>query len=68
MTLSPMEIALAFNSPLLSDVNSASGAKGVVEKLGGMKVKFGSVKDAGRLGVAYSESVKRPYKGERFTR
>ena len=49
LTLSPLNIALAFDSPLLKDVNSAGGAKGVVRELGGLKVKFGVVEPGERL-------------------
>ena len=42
-TLSPFTMALAFDSPLLDDVNSATGARGVVRELGNMQVKFGLV-------------------------
>jgi hypothetical protein len=81
LTLSPFAIALAFDSPLLRDVNSAAGAKGVVNELGNMKVKLGVVSDdesstvsdglrqdgyAGRLGIGEMQSVVRPRKGTKF--
>ncbi|KAK3716961.1 hypothetical protein LTR37_006016 [Vermiconidia calcicola] len=44
-TLSPFAIALAFDAPILKDVNSAAGAKGVVDLLGGMRLKYGIVDD-----------------------
>jgi hypothetical protein len=44
-TLSPFTMALAFDSPLLEDVNSAAGARGVVRELGNMQLKFGLVSE-----------------------
>ena len=43
MSLSPLEIALAFNAPLLNSVNSGAGARGVVRDLGTMELQFGVV-------------------------
>lgn len=43
LTLPPFATALAFDSPILKDINSAFGAKGVVQDLGTMKLKFGVV-------------------------
>ena len=79
VTLSPFSIALAFDSPVLSDVNSAAGPKGVVDKLGGMRLKYGAVGSfereegkgsgfQGRLGVAESSAVLRPETGMTFRR
>lgn len=81
ISLSPLDLALAFDSPLLSDINSAVGATGVVKHAGGMKIRFGHVQASGesegwkaggqspgRLGVGHSENVVRPRKGERFSR
>ncbi|KAK3725481.1 hypothetical protein LTR37_000451 [Vermiconidia calcicola] len=80
-TLSPFAIALAFDAPVLKDVNSAAGAKGVVDMLGSMKLKYGIVNDSnghdgrpqeqegfasGRLGVGESRGVTRPRKGVVF--
>lgn len=41
--MSPFNIALAFDSPIVKDVNSATGSKGVVEKIGNMQLTFGVV-------------------------
>lgn len=79
LTLSPFNLALAFDSPFLSDVNSASGARGVVDQVGNTQLKFGAVlphhaesqaipKDVvpGRLGFGDSGSVVRPRRRARF--
>lgn len=42
-SLSPLSAALAFDAPLFKDVNSHGGAKGVVQQLGNVKVRFGHV-------------------------
>ena len=44
-SLSPLNTALAFGSPLLRDVDSQDGAKGVVKEVGNMKVRFGHIID-----------------------
>jgi hypothetical protein len=44
-TMSPLTMALAFDSPLLADVNSAAGAKGVVREIGNVQLKFGLVSE-----------------------
>ena len=79
LTLSPFGIALAFGSPLLSSVNSAVGAKGVVRQLGNVELKYGLVagEDSkglpqggtplGRLGIARSDHVVGPVEGLRFS-
>ncbi len=82
LTLSPIETALAFNAPLLEDINSGAGAKGVVEELGSTGIRYGVVSRlesdggggsdteedcaSGRLGIGTRESVTRPRKGIRF--
>lgn len=43
LSMSPFTVALAFDSTILKEVNSASGSKGVVAELGGVKLKFGVV-------------------------
>ena len=78
LTLSPFSVALAFDAPVLSDINSAAGTKGVVDSLGGMRLKYGAVESgeekgrgtgfSGRLGVAESEMVFRPQAGMTFQR
>lgn len=78
LTLSPFSIALAFDSPVLRDVNSAAGPKGVVDRLGGMKLKYGAIgcfgektdgnRFDGRLGVAESQAVLSPHDGMTFKR
>jgi hypothetical protein len=79
-TMSPFTMALAFNAPLLEDVNSASGARGVVRKLGSMQVKFGLIGEPGprvdagvgvtpgRLGIAERSNVVRPRKGVKLVK
>lgn len=42
VTMSPFEIAKAFEAPLLKEVGSASGSRGVVKGMGDVKVKFGT--------------------------
>lgn len=43
LSMSPFAVALAFDSSVLKDVNSAAGSRGVVEEMGDVKVKFGVV-------------------------
>ncbi|KAK3075557.1 hypothetical protein LTR53_000995 [Teratosphaeriaceae sp. CCFEE 6253] len=43
--LSPVELALAFDAPLLRDVNSATGSAGVIGHLGGVRVQYGAMSD-----------------------
>ena len=43
MTLSPFDIALAFNAPLLGGINSTAGVGGIVEEVGDLRLKFGAV-------------------------
>lgn len=77
--MSPFSIALAFDSTVLQDVNSAAGSKGVVEELASLKLKYGVVADPeeqvksngatttiGRLGVGKNEDVVKPYAGQQF--
>ena len=70
--LSPMEIALAFDAPLLKDINSATGASEAIKRLGDVEVKYGSVTTSDgrshRLGIAESGRVMKPQKGMRFDR
>ena len=44
-TLSPLELALVFNTPLLENVHSTAGARGVVHQLGDLRVRFGAVEE-----------------------
>ncbi|KAK5697491.1 hypothetical protein LTR97_007629 [Elasticomyces elasticus] len=45
--LSPFDLALAFDAPLLKDVNSATGVQNVVKQMGDVQVRFGmSVENA----------------------
>jgi len=79
--LSPLEVALAFDSPLLREANSATGSSGVINALGDTRVRYGAVYDtrgaeAGkgentmnatyRLGIAAAHDVQRLTKGMRF--
>ncbi|KAK5170631.1 uncharacterized protein LTR77_005220 [Saxophila tyrrhenica] len=65
LSQSPFEMALAFNSPLVSDVNSREGVKGVLARHGDVRVSYGLVKggdrDVERLGFAESGHVVRPW-------
>jgi hypothetical protein len=65
------------DAPLLREVNSAGGARGVVQELGDLKVKFGIVNPAteegtqngfatGRLGFGAERSVFAPQDGAKF--
>lgn len=82
LSLSPFALALAFDSPILKDVNSAAGAKGVVHKLGSTQLRFGEtlpnsnpymigekipIRTTGRLGFAESQNVIHPRKGMHFS-
>ena len=82
LNLSPFGLTLAFDSPILEDVNSGAGAIGVVRQLGSMRLKFGEVVSdlsafpdgekndgsaTGRLGIAQSQNVVRPRKGVQFS-
>ncbi|KAK5173051.1 uncharacterized protein LTR77_003173 [Saxophila tyrrhenica] len=79
LTLSPFQIALAFDAPLLRDVNSASGVWEIVQQLGRLKLKYGvdtNLRYAahgedvayapGRLGLACEQVVAPPRKGWAF--
>jgi hypothetical protein len=43
-SLSPFELALAFNSPLVKEVPSNAGAEGVIGQVGNARVSFGAVR------------------------
>ena len=67
LTMSPFSTGLAMDAPLLREVNSAAGPRGVVNTLGGIRVRFGVVDSKpgndhgnGRLGLARSASVTEP--------
>ncbi|TKA59721.1 hypothetical protein B0A55_12896 [Friedmanniomyces simplex] len=47
--LSPSDVVLAFNAPLLRGANSTKGASGVVKQMGNVQVKFGIVADTSRF-------------------
>ena len=78
LSLSPFALALAFDAPVLEDVNSAAGAKGVVDELGSVKLKYGVVDvlegdseeshgfASRRLGVGHIQAVSKPQNGDRF--
>ncbi len=46
LTLSPFDVALAFDSPLLDDINSGASARGVVERIGSTRLKYGVVQES----------------------
>jgi hypothetical protein len=54
-SLSPFELALAFNSPLVKDVPSNAGAEGVINQIGDVRVKFGAIGSGDSL-LAESEA------------
>jgi hypothetical protein len=82
LTLSPFATALAFNSPILQNVNSASRPREIVDNIGAIRLKYGIVLGtgpdqfgegdpayaSGRLGLAASEWVMKPSKGMKFRR
>lgn len=41
--LSPIQLALALDAPLVKDANSAAGVSAVVDQLGDVRVKYGAV-------------------------
>jgi hypothetical protein len=43
LTLSPFHLAKLFDAPLLRDVNSNTGARGIVRDVGSLPVKLGLV-------------------------
>lgn len=45
-SLSPFEVALAFNASLLKSIPSNAGAEGVIQELGHLQVRFGAVAQA----------------------
>ena len=82
LNLSPFNIALAFNSPLLKNSNSASGARGVVRQMGYDRLSYGEVlsisnvfalpgniaqNTTGRLGIDATGNVIEPRKGMQFS-
>ncbi|KAK5174159.1 uncharacterized protein LTR77_001239 [Saxophila tyrrhenica] len=54
--LSPLELALAFRSPLAADVHSTAGADGVVEAVGSRKIAYGVVEEERKGGAFASPS------------
>ncbi|USW51775.1 hypothetical protein Slin15195_G050940 [Septoria linicola] len=82
VTMSPLEIANVFQAPLLNSVNSASGSRGVVRKMGDVRVQCGmrelrnhesdrsssadEASTTGYLLVAEAEEVVQPRRGTRF--
>jgi len=80
--LSPIELALAFDSPLLKSASSATGSSGAIKSLGNVKVKYGAVYDRSqvcacctakltddkdcRLGIGHEATVMDPPKDMRF--
>ncbi|KAK5695177.1 hypothetical protein LTR97_008683 [Elasticomyces elasticus] len=79
--LSPMELGLAFDAPCLKEVNSATGSSGVVQKVGDVHLKYGAIHTMNgpgiedvresermvcRLGIAESQNVQKPTRGQHF--
>ncbi|KAK3109257.1 hypothetical protein LTR53_017683 [Teratosphaeriaceae sp. CCFEE 6253] len=79
--LSPFELALAFDAPILKEANSATGVPGIIKQMGETKVRFGAVANASegheakvggrtspRLGFGRMDDVIQPRDGEHFHR
>ncbi|KAF7185182.1 hypothetical protein HII31_13457 [Pseudocercospora fuligena] len=78
VTMSPLEIAKAFEAPLLNNVNSAAGSRGIVNDMGDVKIAFGTAEakvvderlgkefTTSRLVIAEADQVVRPRRGMRF--
>lgn len=71
MTMSPIEIASAYNVPLLRghEVSANANVDMQLEKIGGRRVRYGEIVDdtsglqKGSLGFGLIEDVQRPEKG-----
>lgn len=55
LNLSPFNMALAFDSPLLQDIDSVSGAKGVVRTMGDTTIALGA---AARFAIIHTPGSK----------
>ena len=80
--LSPCAIALAFDAPILQNVNSASRPREIVDAVGTVRLKYGAVGAAnsdevdeqgavfasGRLGIGQIDNVTKPRRGMVFLR
>ncbi|KAK5708537.1 hypothetical protein LTR17_020623 [Elasticomyces elasticus] len=67
--LSPLELALAFDAPLLRNMNSAQRASQAIGEIGDTEVKYGAVGNIPyRLGIAERQNVLTPNQGMRFER
>ena len=75
--MSPLDVAQAFEAPLLKNVNSAAGSRGIVRAMGDVKVRLGQVTEQrvddpekgfvkSRLAIAEADRVVTPQKGTRF--
>lgn len=64
LSMSPFAVALAFDSRILKDVNSAAGSKGVVEEMGDVRLKFGVVDHHGQSHM--SKDVKENAEATRY--
>lgn len=76
LSLSPFQMAKAFDSPLLESINSGAGATGIVKNAGHWRLRLGVV-DSGvsevngkaglypksRIGIDHSDRVAEPHKG-----
>lgn len=76
-TMSPLDLAKAFEAPLLKNVNSAAGSRGIVKAMGDVKVRLGQATEQrvddpekgfvrSRLAIAEADGVVTPQKGTRF--
>lgn len=69
MSQSPLQMALAFNSPIVSNINSAASVGEALEKLGQIRLAYGFANGQapswqdGRLSIAKVEDVVRPRNG-----
>jgi len=71
VTLSPLEVAKAFDAPLLGGAESNAGAENMLRVVGGHKVRYGDVAVDGagmrKLQILPVDMVAKPVKGERYT-
>lgn len=69
VSLSPLEIARAFGTPLLDGMDGNAGAQNVVVERGTLRVRYGAVEQYGeekRLRMEETSRVRKPWRGELF--
>ena len=57
LTQSPLDLALAFDAPLLKNIHSTAGINGALEKIGDMQTAYGVVHSKSSLGMESETSV-----------